>query len=440
MMSILQILEDIGSDSKRSHKLSLITQHQNNESFLKVVKLALDPYKNFFIRKIPAYVSRNTNVQTLDWALSELEKLSNRQHTGHAGIEHLRSVLGNVSADDAVVIERIIGKDLRCGIADGIVNAVLKDFIPTYPCLLARAYDEKNIKNITYPAYSQLKADGLRANVFVEDGKVTICGRSGREIDLLGALDAAMIELASKFPFAVVFDGELVVADQDNKIVDRKTGNGIITKAIKGTISEDEAKLVRLQMWDVIPVAEFKQGKASIKYKDRFESLIQAIDQDKPNTLSYWSIPFKVVDNLAQAEQHFEEMLSDGYEGTIIKNFDNLWSDTRSRDLVKMKAEKDCDLEITGWNPGTGQFEGQVGSLICASSDKKVEVSISGFSFELRKEITSNITNLIGKVVTVTYNERIKSRTRTDVDSLFLPRFGCFRTDKLVADSTNEIK
>ena len=47
----------------------------------------------------------------------------------------------------------------------------------------------------------------------------------------------------------------------------------------------------------------------------------------------------------------------------------------------------------------------------------------------------------MGKIVTVKYNERIssKSANRNGVDSLFLPRFECFRDDKLVADSSDEI-
>ena len=129
-----------------------------------------------------------------------------------------------------------------------------------------------------------------------------------------------------------------------------------------------------------------------------------------------------------------------GYEGTILKNYCALWEDSRSKHLVKMKAEKDCDLEIIGWKEGTGKFEGMVGSLEMASSDRLVETNISGFSDDLRQWITDNIKDLIGTIAAVTYNERIKSRDRPNVDSLFLPRFAEFRTDKTVANSSKEIK
>lgn len=448
-MSILKILEEIGADTKRSHKISVLERHKDNDLFMHVVKLALDPYVNFYIRKIPEHTFRflegdDDAHKTLGWALEELSKLSSREYTGNAGIGHLSNILSELSPDDATVVKRIIGKDLRCGIADGIVNAVVEGFIPTYPCLLARPYDEKNIKNITYPAFSQLKADGLRVNFHVDNGKVFICGRSGRDIDLLGHMDDDFVRLGKQFDTPVVFDGELVVVDNKGKLLSRKIGNGIINKAIKGTISDEEAKMVRAQLWDVIPLNEFKSGISKEKYSERFERLIVGIDASGPieQDKKYWTIPFKIVNNLNEAQEHFEQMLCRGEEGTIIKNMHGLWEDTRSKHLVKMKAEKDCDLEIIGWNHGTGKFEGMVGSLQMASSDRLVEVNISGFSDELRKWITNNIDALIGKIATVLYNERItsKEKVRASVDSLFLPRFMEFRNDKTVADNSAEIK
>jgi hypothetical protein len=458
-MAILQIFNDIGSDTKRSHKLALIEQHRNNALFMRVVKLALDPYVNFYIRKIPDYTFRFLEGEgdchkSLEWALTELERLSTRELTGNAGIEHLRSVLSELDSDDAVVIERIIGKDLRCGMADGTVNAVVDGFIPTYPCLLARPYDAKNIRNIAYPAYSQLKADGLRVNFILNGSRVSTYGRSGRAIDLLGHMDSEIAELGAKFSGPVVFDCELVVVDENGKLLSRKVGNGIINKAIKGTISDEEAKMVRAQLWDVIPFAEFQAGRSKQIYKERFTALLNAIDSLLPtgedatlaalvgNRMKYWAIPCKIVNNLDEAQAHFEELLSAGEEGTILKNMCGLWEDTRSKHLVKFKAEKDADLEVIGWNPGTGKFVDMVGSLICGSSDRLVEVSISGFSDDLRAEITRDIQSWLGGIVTVLYNERIssKDKNRAGVDSLFLPRFMERRLDKSVANSSKEIK
>ena len=305
---------------------------------------------------------------------------------------------------------------------------------------MARPYDAKNAANIKFPAYSQLKADGVRANALVKDGVVTICGRSGKLIDVLGHLDKDIIELASLYGGDMFFDGELVVYDSSGGTQARRTGNGIINKAIRGTISSEEAADVRFQIWDAFPLAEFNQGQSKCAYRERFQALTEkmAVFQGSKMLL----IPSREVNSWEDAEQHFQEMLSNGEEGVIVKDFSGIWSHTRSEHLVKMKAELDTDLEVVGYNPGTGQFEGMVGSLICSSSDGKVVVSISGFTIELRTWITENINAVIGKIVTVMYNERIasKSADRADIDSLFLPRFKQLRDDKLVADSSDVIK
>ena len=428
-MNVLQILETIGADSKRGHKLSVFEQNKNNQDFLKVVKLALDPYTNFYIKQIPKYES--TENKSLEWALDELEKLSSRQLTGHAGIDHLRTILSNLSSDNSIVIERIIGKDLRCNMAEGIVNAVIDKFIPSYPCLLARSYDDKNIKHIKFPAYSQLKADGLRANVHVNGSQIMICGRSGRAIDLLGNLDAAMFDLAKQFPWPVVFDGEFVVVDENGLMLNRKTGNGIITKAIKGTISDKEAKSIRFQLWDAIPMDEFKNGESTESYKIRFDRLLKAIDDTNQSSPVYWSIPYKVVATLDEAIEHFQSLLAAGHEGTILKNYHGIWEDSRSKHLIKMKAELEMDLEVIGWVEGTGKYQGKLGALTCKNQDGTILVSVgSGYSDEERSSIDKGV---IGKIVSVMYNEIIEDK-KSSIKSLFLPRFVEIRSDKTQSD------
>lgn len=438
---ILSILNLLASDSKKHHKTGILLAEKENTLLHEVIFQALSPYAQFYIRKIPAYTHRPDEVITLVDALGELKKLSDRELTGNLGIAHLQTLLCRLAPGDAVVLERIIGKDLRCGVAEGIVNAVYQDFIPSYPCLLARPYDAKNIKNIKYPAISQLKADGVRANLQILGNDVLICGRSGKPMDFLGVFDEHALGLRNAYGKDCVFDGELVVLDKNGKILNRKTGNGIINKAIKGTISEEEAKQVRFQLWDIIPYEEFAKKKSTKVYRTRLQELENVLNDNNAEIHLSWIIEGREVKNLEDAELHFTELLCRGEEGTILKNYSGIWEDKRSKDLVKMKAEKDADLEIIGWKPGTGKYLEQVGSLQCASSDRKVEANISGFSEELRLWITENIVSLQGRIIAVLYNERISSKAkgREAVDSLFLPRFQELREDKFVADSSAEI-
>ena len=437
---IFKIIQEIKADSSKNAKIAILTKHKDNELLQKVLVACYNPYTQYYIRKIPAYTTVAKAKITLDEAIDALKPLTERTYTGHASIEYLTDLLASLPADDAQIIERVIKKSMDAGFSESTVNKVWKKLVPTYPCLLANPYKDKTIARIVYPAYSQMKADGMRSNAHITDGKIHLCGRSGKTIDLLGELDADMLKLAAhiKHPEGnFVTDGELIVLEKDGTVMARKKGNGILNKAIKGKISQDEAERVRIRVWDIIGAESFENELDETPYSERYEMLKNAVEAAGPG--KYELIETAEVADLAAASEHFEEMLARGEEGTIIKNMDHVWENKRSKGLVKMKAEEDCDLEVIGFNPGKGKFTGLVGSIICTSSDRKVEVSISGLSDALRKEITDNSDGWIGRIVEVRYNERISSRTRTDVDSLFLPRFVELREDKDVANSSAEI-
>jgi len=436
---IASIIQELRADSSKLAKIAILTTNKDNELLQKALVACYDPYVQYYLRKIPSYTSPSKATMTLDAAIDSLDKLSNREVTGGDASDHLTSILESVSEGDAHIIERIIAKTMDCGMTASTINKVWKKLIPTYPCLLANPYKEKTIAKIVFPAYSQMKADGMRANAHITDGKVHICGRSGKTVDLLGELDADLLNLAKHTDHPeknFVFDGELVLVEDDGTIMERKKGNGILGKAIKGTISKEDAARVRIRIWDIVGAEAFKAELDETPYSERYQIISDACGQAQGR---FDLIETAEVADLEAASEHFAEMLERGEEGTIIKNLDHPWENKRGKGLVKMKAEEDCDLEVIGFNPGKGKFVGLVGSIVCASADRKVEVSISGLSDALRKQITDNQNDWMGRIIEVRYNERISSRTRTDVDSLFLPRFVELREDKDVANNSAEI-
>jgi hypothetical protein len=433
MSNIAKIIRELKAEPGKNAKLAILAKHKDNELLKAVLKAALDPYTTYFIKKIPGYTPTTKPTVTLEGALERLSMFTTRTVTGQKAIDFLAATLNSMSADDAFVYERVIEKDLDCGVQESSVNKVWKKMIPTYPCLLAKGYDEDTVANISYPAYSQLKLDGMRVNIFNSGGIITFRGRSGKGIDLLGVLDKEMLKI---IPDGKVLDGELILVEADGTHMPRKKGNGILNKAIKGTISEKEARMVRAIVWDVIPEKDFFNEKCKTPYHKRFAELKTIV---KGNYVSI--VETRDVNSLDEAIEHFEEMLVRGEEGTLLKNRDHIWEDKRSKDLIKMKAEKDADLVVVDWIEGTGKYKGMMGAAICQSSDGKVEVSIGGgWSDDQRKELTRE--KIMGKIVTVLYNERIKSKEkgREHIDSLFLPRVVEIREDKNVANSSKEIK
>lgn len=115
MTNINQIFETLASDNGRLFKIDYLTKHKDNKVLQEVIHLALDPYIQFFIRKIPRYEPAQPNAKVADLftVLPYLYDFASRKVTGNAAITALQNILMSVSADDAKVIERIIEKDLR---------------------------------------------------------------------------------------------------------------------------------------------------------------------------------------------------------------------------------------------------------------------------------------------------------------------------------------
>lgn len=76
----------------------------------------------------------------------------------------------------------------------------------------------------------------------------------------------------------------------------------------------------------------------------------------------------------------------------------------RTNNLLKVKVFQDCDLEITGFQQGTGKFADTLGALLVDYKGNSVGVG-SGMSDEQRKEFWDHQDRYLGRVVTVQYFE-----------------------------------
>lgn len=430
-MNINEFFNDLAKNPSRLYKTAKLNENVDNEILREVIRLALDPFTQFYIRKIPEYSQIATTDIGLPEAISQLWYLSSRTITGNRAIEHLRSVLCNLPADKAKVIERIIDKSLDCGVSVSTANAVWSGLIKEYPVMLCSPYDQKLVDKIKFPAYVQLKEDGMRFNAIVVDDKCEFKSRNGKTIDLLGNLEADFIKMAGGT--ACVFDGELLVKI-DGKTADRQTGNGILNKANKGTISEAEAAMVIATVWDMIPYVLFTDGYCSTPYETRFERLQNCVE-GASNRVEL--VPSIMVDSIDEATAIFEQYLVDGKEGIILKDMNSIWEDKRSKGQIKFKGELECDLKIVGLEEGRGKYQGLLGALLVESADGILKVSVgSGLTDATRTSL--NTTTILGKIIAVKYNARIKNKQGQD--SLFLPIFLELREDKDVADSSEDIK
>jgi len=284
----------------------------------------------------------------------------------------------------------------------------------------------KDMKRIKFPCFAQTKMDGMRAIIVVENHVVTVYSRNGKK--LLG-LEEHFNDIV--YHNNIVYDGELTVIDDKGNVMDRQTGNGICHKAVESvnTISVEEISRIRITLWDVIPLNDWKAGADPTPYHARLGELDSMLDHRLFSRVETFR-----VDSMEDAEELFKTMLARGEEGLILKNDDHIWEAKRSKQCVKMKAELEIDLEITGFAEGKGKNANMCGAIQCKSKDGKIVVDVgTGMDDSMRIKIWENQDSLVGTIVAVKYNEVIQAKTNQP-SSLYLPRFVELRVDKEVAD------
>jgi hypothetical protein len=447
MKEVLRKLNEIDSANKDAKKLSLLRDFlRNDDLFKRVVIMATSGTLHYNIKTLPPVINNNLDYdreKTLEELFKHLDYLATVSGANKKDKEWIAKLADNLECG-TVVVDRIINGKLKCGVTSTSVNKAWPGLIFDTPYM--RCSTESKIDNIKYEseidgvlvkhgAYLDEKLDGMFFNVIVEnDNKVVYRSRNGKKYVVENEkLDNAFIKRSRGFNVAYTGEGRIF---RNGNFLDRKTGNGIITKILKGTAKPEDHRDLVITIWEALPLKDFWAGKCEVPLEKRYNSkFFEGLTVDK----GIIRIPNRVlVFSQEEALGLADEWIENGGEGGVLKNLDSIWKDGTSAYWVKLKAVVDCEMEVMGWEFGaTGsKYEKCMGKIYCQSSDGLIKVKVGGgLSDELRHEPWDEH---IGSIVTVRFSEMISSKTKV-AKSLFLPRFIEFRDDKDTADSYEEI-
>ena len=443
---MLEILNKIADEPGKIAKQDILKEVQNgsqNELFQSIVIATFHPTTEYYIKKFDM-PETYTGETTLLEALTRIKDvLSTRKLTGNSARDWLFELFGSLTEDDAEVLKRVIKRDLRAGFSSTTVNKIWTDLIYCHPYMRCSGFNEKTIKNIQLPCYTQLKADGLYCDIIVRAESVIYMSRSGKVIDINNLeRDGLLMEIAANSS-EFVLQGEVLVKNTDGTILERSLSNGYINKDNKDT------SRIFIMAWDMIPLEDFlcpkKDGKKSclIKYDTRLANLTDVTTQ--LNNFGIVLIDHRKCNTIDEIADHFREVREQGEEGIIIKDSNCAWKDGTSKFMIKLKVIMDVELKIVDWYYGTKgtKNESIVGGICCESEDGKIAVKVgTGISDTERETWVNTLDNMIsnGKIVTVKCNGITTSKVVGHISSLFLPRLKEIRIDKTVADSFDKIQ
>lgn len=459
MVTIKEIFDEIANESSTNQKMVILGKYKDDELLKRVIYLACSKRIKFYIKQIPPYVSESWSIKDLDWALQSLDVIISRKITGGEASAWLGKILASLKPDDSYIIERIIDKDCKIGMGTSNINKVIKDIIEKTPYQGAKPFTEELARKLfksphvkKYGVRSDIKMDGRYGNGIVMGNEAEMVSRQGEPTHVGNA--TFMRELA-QFPDCVL-NGELTIDG-----LDRYTANGIVASIVdiegkREERGEKETNLkieafskkhgnylesvhnIRYTVWDMITTDEYFDKTSSRPYHERRRALRKMLEAFEPTRISL--VESKLVYSYEDAVKHFQEALSRGLEGTIIKDTNGAWKDGKPTWQIKMKLEINIDLKIVGFNYGTKGTKNEfvISSLNVESSDGIVKTSPAGMNEEMMKHVTENQDTLLGTIVEV--KSCGLSSDSSNNYSLLHPVFKNLRVgDKDYADSLGDI-
>lgn len=433
MTDIIDIINELNLQNGSNHKISVLKKHKENETLKRVLSMTHDGVSftygvsmrhwNKGEGKEQIFNLENEVRYTLKDALDFMEfELATRNVTGNEAIARMHDIFCGLNEGDTIVATRVLGRDLRINAGLGSIKKVFPGLIKKPVYMRCGIYNKGSAKDIKFPAYIQLKADGTYREAFVSDGKVEFFSRSGEQYEY-----PVLAELLKDAPDGH-YTGELIVRGTSN----RSESNGLINS------DNPPHDKIDFFVWDYITNEEYtnawKKIPNKITYEQRFAKLNEIFKEINSENLQI--IESHEVKNISEALALTTEWMENGLEGGVLKDKGGVYRDGTSKYQLKLKLEIDIEVRIVGFQegtPGTAR-EKTFGAMLFETDDGMIKGRTSGFTDAQLQDFNSRRAEMIGKIITVQFNDVTKAR-HSDHYSLSHPRFIEVRNDKNETDT-----
>ncbi len=427
-----KIIQKLEKDNSRLVKEQILTNAMtsNNYELFEGIKWCLDKLHTFGVKQVP--IKEDDSGEGLSWTnFSELaDMLATRSLTGHAARDAIALSMKMATKEQwNDWYRRILIKDLRCGVSEKTVNRVATRTkcdeyrVPVFTCQLAHdaAKHEAKVKG---KKILQMKLDGIRALCVInwESKSVKLYTRNGRELVNFPHITNALTEQIGNFGRSYILDAEIISGSFQSLMtqVQRK----------RNVKSEDAV----LNVFDIVPLVEFKQGKSTMGQKarcnflDGFKNVLE--ETGVCNVVPWELVDLDTDEGQARLAEFNQATIDAGLEGIMIKDPAALYECKRSVAWLKMKPWIQVTLTVIAVERGTGRNSNRMGALKCfgVDDDKTIQVNVGGgYSDKQRDEFWIDRAQVVDQLVEIRADAVTQSKNDDNIWSLRFPRFVCFR-------------
>lgn len=426
MKDLKQIFDKLQSTNGRIEKENILRENIENEMFKFTLNFLLSPFitTGLSVKKI------NKSVEIISYAplvraeneivyFKTLLDYIKENNTGRdIDIAICQLFFRNFENEMQDFIKAILTKSLKIGLDAKTVNKIYGDnFIPTFNVMLGTAIEKCKINNGDWFSIGK-KLNGSRC-VFYKDDLYT---RSGKKYVGLEHIikDLKQILINPN----IVVDGELVGKNKNN-LSDSENFQQSVGIANSKAETKEELKLV---IFDIITVSDFESGKSKLTYRDRkaeLENLRETIKQLNLENVEVVEMFYEGTDQ-SQICKWLDYAEQNDIEGIMV-NLDTPYECKRTKNLMKVKLFKTCDIRCFSMQQGIGKYSETLGAILCLYKGFPLAVG-SGFTDEQRNYYWNNPQEIVGKIVEVKYKEETKNKNG-GISAQF-PCYICTRADK----------
>lgn len=254
--------------------------------------------------------------------------------------------------------------------------------------MLCYPYDPRRLQKWGGEAFIQYKLNGERCRAICFKDKVQLYSSESNLIPFLPHINEALLKLGLH---GVELDGELYchgMSLQDiHSIVSRKVNQHI------------EFAWIEYHIFDIVEI---------VPQRERFNMLkaIETMIVRHGLTEELKVVRPEIVKTEQEIDQFLDQAISEGYEGFVLRNPNNLYKRKRSTDLMKFKPHQEDVYEIVGTVEEVSQQgtpKASLGAFICRGDDNTVFNVGSGPTQDNRKELWKQRELLVGKHLKVKY-------------------------------------
>ena len=382
--NVIEILEQLESDNSRLFKERVLTDNKDDLLLRDFLTMAFDPWKNWGVAKYnrPDPLPGNSNHADVELStfIVLLEALNRRTLTGNKAREAVEVVMSQFDAVGQKWCERLLWRNLRCGVSSSTINKIWPGSIVPFAVALAESLttvgvngDFKITDPVKYPVRVEAKLDGLRLIAVKNRGEVSLFTRSGTPIETLPKIVQAIKDLKTD---NIVLDGEVMGEDWNES-----------ASVVMSSKSKKDDSTIRYHVFDIVDFTAWQAQVSTTHYDRRLADLQLAIGDTEGTPFRF--VKSTTAQDETELRQFYNECLTEDYEGVMLKRLDTPYQWKRTDAILKMKPVATEEGVIVGWHlsPEKTKRAGQFGGFHVLTPNGVITKVGGGYTDSQKKQI-----------------------------------------------------